>query len=72
MGRRPPSSTRLLPDGTPLHNRLSSRYGRMRVLRRRSLEAASCECYALESEPSPIQSESYGLQDNEQVLKAAS
>jgi hypothetical protein len=83
MRRRPRSSTRVLPDGTPLHNRLlaalstvdykqdflvvmlgvhrptvtivlralqetgmiSSRYGRMRVLRRRSLEAASCECY---------------------------
>jgi CRP-like cAMP-binding protein len=25
---------------------ISSRYGRMRVLRRRRLEAASCECYA--------------------------
>ena len=25
---------------------ISSRYGRMRVLRRRKLEAASCECYA--------------------------
>jgi CRP-like cAMP-binding protein len=25
---------------------ISSRYGRMRVLRRRELEAASCECYA--------------------------
>lgn len=26
---------------------ISSRYGRMRVLRRRQLEAASCECYAV-------------------------
>jgi CRP-like cAMP-binding protein len=26
---------------------ISSRYGRMRVLRRKSLEAASCECYAV-------------------------
>ena len=25
---------------------ISSRYGRMRVLRRERLEAASCECYA--------------------------
>ena len=25
---------------------ISSRYGRMRVIRRRELEAASCECYA--------------------------
>ena len=25
---------------------ISSRYGRMRVLKRRELEAASCECYA--------------------------
>ena len=26
---------------------ISSRYGRMRVLRRRQLEAASCECYGV-------------------------
>ena len=26
---------------------ISSRYGRMRVLRRKRLEAASCECYAV-------------------------
>ena len=26
---------------------ISSRYGRMRVLRRKSLEAGSCECYAV-------------------------
>ena len=26
---------------------VSSGYGRMRVLRRRQLEAASCECYAV-------------------------
>jgi len=96
MRRRTHTSTRVLPDGTPLQNRLlaalptldydriaqhlrvqtvngdmlhergrrmtdvyfpngglqetgliSSRYGRMRVLRRRQLEAASCECYGV-------------------------
>jgi hypothetical protein len=59
MGRRTLASARVLPVGVrrptvtvvlhTLHEAglISSRYGRIRVLKRARLEAASCECYAV-------------------------
>lgn len=46
LGVRRPTVTVVL-RGLQEAGLISSRYGRMRVLRRRRLEAASCECYAV-------------------------
>ena len=46
LGVRRPTVTRR--DGTAPGGRTDpSRYGRIRVLKRKKLEAASCECYAV-------------------------
>ena len=46
LGVRRPTVTLVL-RGLQEQGIVSSRYGRMRVLRRRQLEAASCECYGV-------------------------
>lgn len=46
LGVRRPTVTVVL-QGLQEAELISSRYGRMQVLRRRQLEAASCECYAV-------------------------
>ncbi|HTM30152.1 MAG TPA: helix-turn-helix domain-containing protein [Vicinamibacterales bacterium] len=46
LGVRRPTVTVLL-HGLQEAGLIFSRYGRLRVLRRRQLEAATCECYAV-------------------------
>jgi hypothetical protein len=46
LGVRRPTVTVVL-HGLQQTGLISSRYGRMRVLKRKQLEATSCECYAV-------------------------